>query len=692
MSVTVANNAGFCFGVSRATECVEDLLASRKDGTRIYTLGPLIHNRLYTEQLESRGVRVITTEEAEKAASNAAKDGVPCVFVIRAHGIPKEEEAALRALSLRYPGVSVLDMTCPFVKKIHRIAEKETGAETLFLLFGSALHPEVRGIMSYAKGEKISFSSAEELKNLLKLRQNDEKTWILAAQTTQNLQEWKKVQKILENLYTKLKIFDTICSVTENRQQEARELSRRCDTMIVVGGKDSSNTAKLYGLCKENCADTFWVESAKELPPALTGESPKQVGITAGASTPRSIIMEVYKVMSENFEQLLEESLKTIHTGETVTGIVTAITKNEVYLGLDAKVTGIIAYDQITDEPGVDLSTLFKVGDEVRAFVIRVDDGKGVATLSKKRVDADKSWETVVALSESHEVAEGKVISAIKGGVLLDYQGSRIFVPASQSGLDRGADLSVLVGTVQKFRIIDIDPQKKRVAGSIRVVLHEERKAKEEAVRATLEVGQHFMGTVKNLTNYGAFVDIGGVDGMVHNSELSWKRIKHPSQVISVGQQIEVYIKELSEDKSRISLGYKTQEMDDFYQFIKNHQVGDVVEGKIVSMTPFGAFAEVAPGVDGLIHISKISLDKIAKPEDVLAIGQVVNVKITDIDEEKRKLSLSIRALLEEARRAEEKAAYEAEKAERIAARKAEEEEEAKLRAEMAPYIVKTID
>lgn len=692
MQVTIADNAGFCFGVSRATSCVEQLLANGKKTCRIYTLGSLIHNRLYTEKLESQGVKVITVAEAAHCAEEAEKNEEECVFVIRAHGIPKEDEQVLREVCLRHPCARMEDMTCPFVKKIHRIAEQQTNDKTLFLLYGTASHPEVRGIMSYAKGEKACFSSLEELNALLSVGQNDEKTCVLAAQTTQNLQEWKKVQKNLEKLYTNSKIFDTICSVTENRQKDASALSRICDAMIVVGGKDSANTKKLYQLCLENCPNTCWIESAAELPLAFTEHPTHHVGITAGASTPRSIIMEVYKAMSENFEQLLEESLKTIHTGETVTGIVTAITKNEVYLGLDAKVTGIIAYDQITDEAGVDLSTLFKVGDEVKAFVIRVDDGKGVATLSKKRVDADKSWEKVVALSENHETAEGKVVSAIKGGLLVDYQGSRIFVPASQSGLDKGADLSVLVGSVQKFRVIEIDNQKKRAVGSIRVVLREERKAKEEEVRATLEVGQHFTGTVKNLTNYGAFVDIGGVDGMVHNSELSWKRIKHPSQVISVGQQIEVYIKELSEDKSRISLGYKTQEMDDFYQFTKDHKVGDVVEGKIVSMTPFGAFAEVAPGVDGLIHISKISLDKVARVEDVLTIGQVVTVKITDIDEEKRKLSLSIRALLEEARRAEDRAAYEAEKAERAAARKAEEEEEAQLRAEMAPWIVKTID
>ena len=394
----------------------------------------------------------------------------------------------------------------------------------------------------------------------------------------------------------------------------------------------------------------------------------------------------------ENFEQMLEESLKTLHTGETVTGIVTAIAKNEVYLDLGAKVTGVIAYDQITDETGVDLNTLFKVGDEARVFVIRVDDGKGVATLSKKRVDSDKSWENIVALAESGETVEGKVVDAVKGGVVMMAAGYRVFVPASQTGTAKGEDLAPLVGTTQKVRIINIDKQKKRAVASIRAIQREERKAAEEALRATLEVGQHYTGVVKNLTKYGAFVDIGGVDGMVHNSELSWKRIKHPSQVVSVGQEIEVFIKELDEEKGRISLGYKTEEMDDFFQFAKNHKVGDVLEAKIVNMTPFGAFAEVARGVDGLIHISKISLDKIARAEDVLEIGQVVTVKVTEIDNENRKLSLSIRALLEEARRAEEKAAYEAEKAERLAARKAEEEEEARLREEMAPYIVKTID
>ena len=690
MSVTIAKHAGFCFGVKRATDFVESLTRTEGEKTEIYTIGSLIHNRHYNESLQAAGVKAIEMSEAPEIAKAAAKKGKTCVFVIRTHGIPKEDEAALRGLAATYPLVKIEDMTCPFVKRIHKIAEEETDESTRFILLGTPTHPEVLGIMSHAKGEALAFPTAREVKEYLSVRQKDQKKLILSAQTTQNLQEWKKTENFIKKLYTNAIFFDTICNVTESRQTEAIALASVCERMIVVGGADSANTRKLYELCKTSCPDTVLIESASDLPDEYKQDATKHVGIAAGASTPRGIILEVYKTM-ENFEQMLEESLKTLHTGETVTGIVTAIAKSEVYLDLGAKVTGIIAYDQITDESGVDLHSLFTVGSEVRAFVIRVDDGKGVATLSKKRVDNDKSWETVVALSESGEAVEGKVVDAIKGGVLLSIDGFKVFVPASQTGLAKGEDLAPLVGTVQKVRIIELDKQKKRAVASIRSIQREERKAAEAAIRATLEVGQHFTGTVKNLTNYGAFVDIGGVDGMVHNSELSWKRIKHPSQVVSVGQEIEVYIKELNAETGRISLGYKTEEMDDFYQFTKNHSEGDVVEAKIVGMMPFGAFAEVAPGVDGLIHISKISLDKIARPEDALELGQTVTVKITEIDRDNRKLSLSIRALLDEARRAEEKAAYEAEKAERLAARKAEEEEEARLREEMAPYIVKSI-
>ena len=687
MKITVAEKAGFCFGVARAAERVEALLGEDSHPD-VYTVGTLIHNRLYNEELASRGVKTVSAKEAASLIPTLKR---PSVFVLRTHGVLKAEEGDIRRAAEGNPLVTVEDMTCPFVKKIHRIAAEESRENTVFLLLGSAAHPEVLGIMSYAEGEKAVVADRNELKAFLDSYNHHQKKLVLAAQTTQNTQEWNFCKKILKNQFTNAKIFGTICSVTEDRQKEAIRLAKVSDAMLVVGGSDSSNTAKLYELCRENCSNTRRIESARDLTDAFPFLGSTNIGITAGASTPRGIILEVEKQM-ENFAELLEESLKTLHTGETVTGIVSAITDTQIYLDLGAKVTGVIEYDQITDEPGKKLSEMFKNGDSVTAFVIRVDDGKGVATLSKKRVDADKNWLKLVALQESGEIVEGTIVDVVKGGALIVIDGMKVFIPASHASLTRNADLAPLAGTTQRVRIIEIDQQKKRAIASIRVVAKEERKAAADAAWQTLEIGQHYMGVVKNLTTYGAFVDLGGVDGMIHNSELSWKRIKHPSQVVSVGQELEVYIKELDVEKKRISLGYKTQEMDTFYQFTKDHNVGDVIEAKIVSMMQFGAFAEVAPGVDGLIHISKIALEKIEKPEDVLSIGQVVTVKITDIDAENRKLSLSIRALLEEERRAAEKAERDAQRAQREAQRKAEADEQAKLDAEMAPYIVRTID
>ena len=393
----------------------------------------------------------------------------------------------------------------------------------------------------------------------------------------------------------------------------------------------------------------------------------------------------------ENFSQMLEGSLKTLHTGETVTGTVFTIGQNEIKLDLGAKFTGVLTREQITDDPDVKLNEMFKIGDQVDVFVIRVEDGKGIATVSKKRVDADNSWVVLKDAQESGEVIEGKIVSMTRGGVLLSYLGNTVFIPASQTGIARGGDLSVLVGTVQKVRIIEFDVAKKKAIGSIKVILNEEKKAREEAVWASLEVGKHYMGTVKNLASYGAFVDIGGVDGMVHNTELSYKRIKHPSQVVSVGQEIDVFIKELDVEKKRISLGYKTQEMDTWFQFTQKYQVGDIVPAKIVSLMPFGAFAEVYEDVDGLIHISRISTERINSPAEVLTVGQVVDVKIVEIDDENRKLALSIRALQEAEKKAQEEAARAAEEAERQAEAEAEAQREAEERADMAPYIVGSI-
>ena len=375
-----------------------------------------------------------------------------------------------------------------------------------------------------------------------------------------------------------------------------------------------------------------------------------------------------------------------------MTGIVTSIAKDAVYVDVGVKATGMLTRDQITDDQNVCLADMFKIGDELRLFVIRVSDTDGIVTLSKKRVDRDKSWFDLVAMKDEGGIVEGPVVEANKGGVVIEAMGNRVFVPASRTGLPKDADFATLVGTTQRARIIDIDEQRKRAVASIRSVAIEEKRAEEQAIWDKLEVGQRYNGVVKNLTTYGAFVDIGGVDGMVHNTELSWKHIRHPKEVVSVGQELTVFIKELDVEKRRISLGYKCEENDPWRLFIDQYKLGDVVTAKIVSMMPFGAFAEVMDGVDGLIHISRIAQEKIARPQDVLEIGQEVTVKIVEIDADRRRLSLSIRALLDDAQRAEEKAAREAERAERDAAREAARKEEEALRAEMAPYIVGSID
>ena len=685
MKVKLSNYSGFCPGVKRADEKIHQLIKDDSDKI-IYTLGKLIHNRLYNEELSDKGVNVINVENAEEILKKSNKE---TVIVVRTHGITKEENEYLLSLTKTYPHLTLVDMTCPYVKRIHKIADENTNENTLFLLYSDPNHPESVGIMSYAHGEKRAFSSLEEIENL----DYSNKIPVLCSQTTQNLKEFKKIKLFLQNLCTNTIFFDTICSVTENRQNEAIEIAKNSDAMVVIGGKESSNTRKLFDLCSSNCEKTVWIESLSEFDSVDFLDGAQSVGITAGASTPDGIIMEVVKAMqNENdFKSLLEGSLKTLHNGEIVVGTVVTVGKNEIKLDLGTKFTGVLTKDQITDDQTAVLSEMFKIGDEIEVYVVQVKDGEGIARLSKKKVDRDNSWVALKTAYDNGDILEGKVTSVVKGGVVVTVDANNVFVPASQASISKDTDLNSLLGTTQKIKLLEFDTAKKRALGSIKAILLAEKKAAEDAIWATLEVDKHYMGTVKNFASYGAFVDIGGVDGMIHNSELSWKRIKHPSQILSIGQTVDVFIKELDVEKRRISLGYKTQEMDSWFQFTQKFSVGDIVHAKIVSIMPFGAFAEVYEDVDGLIHISRISTQRINSPADVLEVGQVVDVKITEIDDVNRKLALSIRAITEEAERAAaaEKAA--AEKAQREAEEKAEAERLAAERAEMAPYIVGSI-
>ncbi len=657
--VIVAKNAGFCFGVKRATDTLEETIKSKGKNVRIFTLGHIIHNTVYNEELLSKGVGVLFEDDIEEI-SKTASEASPVKVFIRTHGVPLSVSQRLEKCASQNPYFTYVDCTCPFVAKIHKLADEHSLEDTVFVILGDPEHPEVKGIVSHAKFEKRVFSSADEIEAAAEKNDMDilnKKTVVLVAQTTQKLSEWHKTQNVIKKLCTNPIIFDTICNVTEIRQLEAKELASVCDYMIVIGGKDSSNTSKLTEICKNICKNTVWVENADALR-GLIPPTAKKVGIAAGASTPPGIIEEVYKTMStktENFEELLEESLcKTLNTGDTVKGIVTAVSNAELQLDVGYKVTGVIKAEQITDDPSVNLKDMFKVGDEVEAFVIRVSDIEGIAELSKKRTDSDKNWVEIVAAYEAKTVLEGKVIEAVKGGVIALAGATRVFIPGARSGVPKSGDLNTLVGTNVKFRIIEVKEQGHRAYGSISDILREERKAREDAFWATAEEGKQYRGTVKSMTTYGAFVDLGGVDGMIHTTELSWKRIKSPAEVVSIGQEVDVYIKALDVENKRISLGYKTEDTNPWKIFTDKYQVGDIAAVKVVNMMPFGAFAEVVDGVDGLIHISQIALQKIAKPADVLEIGQVVDAKITEIDYEKCKVSLSIRALLEEAKAAEE--------------------------------------
>ena len=657
--VIVAENAGFCFGVRRAAEQLEASLRDRQAGQRIVTLGHLIHNDIYNGRMAARGVETVGLDQLDALIARATPER-PVLLIVRAHGIAPCVEDILRAGGEANPAFTWVDCTCPFVARIHQIVQKHNDAQHQLWVFGKKNHPEVTGILGCFDGEKHVFDTADEFLQAIEQKKVENycaKVPVVVAQTTYSLVEWEKSQKLLEKLCTNALIFDTICSVTEMRQKEAATLSAACDLMIVIGDKQSSNSTKLAHLCQSQGTPTVFVQSAAELM-SLNPSAYQRIGIVAGASTPSDVIEEVYKTMSEieNFETLLaeENSVKTLNTGDVVTGIVEHVSDTEIQLDLGTSVTGYIKAEQVTDDSSVKMTDLYKRGDKIEAFVIRVSDVEGVAELSKKRVDSDKNWLSVVAACESGEIIEGKVIEAVKGGIVVLVNGAnQVFVPGSHTGVPKDGDLTAMVGQTVKLRIIEIRAPKKAI-GSIRSVLREERRAKEAEFWATIENGKVFTGAVKSMTSYGAFVDLGGVDGMVHVSELSWKRIKSPADVLAIGDEITVYVKSFDAEKRKISLGYKTEATNPWNIFTSQYGEGDVASVKIVSLMPFGAFAEIVDGVDGLIHISEIAKKRIAKPDDVLSVGQIVDVKIREIDMEKQKVGLSIRALLEEAEEAAE--------------------------------------
>ena len=628
--------------MNRAVTIVNNLL---EEGKMVTTLGPIIHNPHMVAELAERGVEIADTPNDLSSMDRT--------LVIRSHGVPQSVID-----EIEQKGISYENATCPFVSKIHQIVKDNSREGKVVLIAGDENHPEVQGIVGHCEGEHYIFKNYEDLEKLLKKLENIENISIcVVAQTTYDVKEWKNCLKLLKKVYTNAKIFDTICSATSIRQSEAEELASISDIMVVIGGRQSSNTAKLFSVCKSKCERTYLIESAIELDDIALIDA-DIIGITAGASTPARIIKEVFNTMTENIEktentaenfaELLEESLKNFNTDEKVHGVVVGIAPNEVYVDVGRKQAGFIPLAELSNDPNAKAEDLVKIGDELDLLIMRTNDQEGTIMLSKKRLDAIKGWDEIIKANEEDTPVTGFVTDVVKGGVIAVANGVRVFIPASQATATRGEPLENLLKKEVTFKIIEVNKGRRRAVGSIRAILKEERQKLADKFWETAEIGKKYTGTVKSLTSYGAFVDIGGIDGMIHISELSWGRIKHPSEVVKVGDTVEVYIKDLDREKGKISLGYKNTEDNPWEILKRDYPEGTVTEATIVGMTDFGAFANILPGIDGLIHISQISTERIEKPQDVLKIGDKVTVKITKIDFDKKRISLSIRELLED--------------------------------------------
>lgn len=635
MKILKAKTAGFCFGVDRAVKLTYQLA---EEGHKVATLGPLIHNPQCVADLESKGV-----------VTAAGLDDVPAGYevVIRSHGVGAD---VYKAIAER--GLVLHDATCPFVAKIHRIAKRASDEGKTLLVAGDKTHPEVQGIVGHTRGEVFVFADLDELK-AWQGPKNGQNGIIVVAQTTFQVTKWLECTNFIKKDYTNAEIFDTICNATWTRQQEAEDLSRKCDLMVVIGGHHSSNTQKLVKVAEKH-TKAVTVETAKELLPEWF-EGVGTVAVTAGASTPSSIIEEVLNSMSEeireemSFAEMFAESeanLKPVFAGKVVEGTVTSITPNEVQVDIGTKHTGFVKLSELTDDPAARAEDLVKVGDKLDLVVEKVNDQEGVAYLSRKKLEARKGLEEVAKAAEEGTVMEGVVTETNKGGVIVLVKGVKVFVPRSQATMRRDEDINALVK--QNVKLIITECAGRKIVGSINKVTAEENAAKREAFWADVEVGKTYTGVVKSLTAYGAFVDIGGVDGLCHISELSWNRIKHPSEVVSVGDTIEVYVKALDPENHKVSLGYKKAEDNPWEKLKNEYPIGSVFTAPVVSITKFGAFVRILPGVDGLVHISEISNERVEKVGDVLKVGDEVNVKLLDVDFDKKRISLSMKALLDD--------------------------------------------
>lgn len=653
-NIRVAESAGFCFGVKRAIEMAYEAIGVEP---KLYSYGQLIHNKTVTDDLASKGLEIVESLDGLTEGT----------LLIRSHGVGKAlyDEAEAK-------GLKILDGTCPFVKKIHNIVHEKLANGMGIIIVGDGTHPEVIGINGWCENAAVILEDEEAAKT----KEIPEKEkYAVVVQTTFRQAKFDKILEILQDRGVNMEVHNTICSATEKRQTEAEELSKAVDKMIVIGGKNSSNTQKLVEICAKNCGNTVHIETICDLVLNNFGKDDK-IGITAGASTPPAIIKEVVVTMSEalenavqnlggseeaTFEQMLEESLVTLHTGDVVKGTVIQVVNEEVSVNLGFKSDGIIARGEFSSDPTVIPSKTVQPGDEIEVFVVRVNDGDGNVMLSRKRIEAQKGIEEIEAAYNEKAVVTGTVTSVVKGGLIAVVNGVNVFIPSSQVSNRFIEDLSVFNGQELEFNIIEVDRVKRRFIGGRKALVEQEIAAKRAALFETIQAGSRVNGTVSRLTDFGAFVDLGGVDGLIHISEMSWGRISNPKEVLREGQEVEVFVLDVDKEKGKISLSLKDADKNPWKLAAEKYAVGSIVEGKVVRMVPFGAFVELEAGVDGLVHISQIANKHVVKPEDELKVGEVINVKVLEVNPEQKKISLSKRqadAPVEEAP-AEEAAATE---------------------------------
>ena len=634
MEILLAKSAGFCFGVQRAV----DTAYEHADEENVYTYGQIIHNEEVVGDLTKHGVQVIDSDDELLEIKDSK-------VIIRSHGAEKRIYDILEA-----GGNTVIDATCPFVKKIHNIVREEGQKGNTVVVIGDSSHPEVKGIVGWCVEPPVVIGSEEEAEAFVrKCIDGEVKTAdniSIVSQTTFNYRKFNYIVDIIRKKLYNVFVHETICNATAVRQTEARNIAKTVDAMIVIGGRNSSNTQKLYDISKQECENTYYIQTLVDLD-LTTFESVSRVGITVGASTPNYIIKEVHSSMAElSFEQMLEndESKASIRQGEIIDGTIIGVKPDEIVVDIKYKSDGIITRNEYTNTPNADLTELVKVGDPITVKVIKTNDGEGQVALSYKRVAAEKVNEKLEEAFNNGDILTGKVVQVVNGGLNVLYEETRIFIPASlvsdlyEKNLDKYLDQDI------EFQLTEFNPKKRRIIGNRKKLIVERKAAAAKELFEKIEVGMTVEGTVKNVTDFGAFIDLGGADGLLHISEMSWGRVESPKKMFKVGDTVKAFIKDINGDK--IALSLKFDETNPWLNAEEKYAVGTVVTGKIARMTDFGAFVELEPGVDALLHVSQISYDHVAKPEDVYKIGDEIEAKVVDFKPEEKKISLSVKALL----------------------------------------------